>query len=201
MEIQLTNSSNSVTLAPEVFDCEYNEVLVHQVVVAHLAGARQGSKQNRSRSDVAGGGSKPWKQKGTGRARAGTIRSPLWRGGGVTFAARPRNHSQKVNRKMLRGAMVAALSELYRQQRIIAVETISIAEPKTRLLLEWLQKIETPQALIITVNPEENLLLAVRNLVGVAVADVQSLNTPLLLGAEKLVMTSDAIQALNEKYS
>ena len=163
MELILTipgqDDSGAVTVSDTTFGREFNESLVHQVVVAYLAGARAGTRAQKSRSEVRGGGRKPWKQKGTGRARSGTINSPIWRSGGVTFAAKPQDHSQKVNKKMYRGAIRSILSELVRQERLIVVESFSVEAPKTRELLGKLKDLDLTEVLIVTDTVDENLFL------------------------------------------
>ncbi len=191
----------AIEVADAVFGREFNQALVHQVVVAYLAAARTGSKAQKSRSAVSGGGAKPWRQKGTGRARAGTIRSPLWRGGGVTFAAAPRDYSQKVNRKMYRGAVRSILSELVRQGRLIAVESFELEGPKTKMLVDRLKELGLRQALIVKDELDENLYLAARNLPGVDVRDVVGLDPVSLVGFDKVVMTTDAIKRLEEQLA
>lgn len=191
-------AGGSVELSEVAFGREFNEPLVHQVVTAYLAGARQGTRAQKSRSEKRGGGRKPWRQKGTGRARAGTIRSPIWRGGGVTFAAKPRNHSQKVNRKMYRGAMRCILSELIRQDRIIALESFRVDTPKTKSLLHKLKELELRSALIVTDEVDENLFLASRNLKDVDVLEVAGVDPVSLIGHDKVVITVAALKSLEE---
>lgn len=159
MNLNLAADGGSVEISDVTFGREFNEPLVHQVVVAHMAAARQGSRAQKTRSEVSGGGRKPWRQKGTGRARAGTIRSPIWRGGGVTFAARPQDHSTKVNRKMYRGALRCIVSELIRQGRLVAVDEFNVGEPKTKTLLQQLKTLELSSVLIVTQEVEQNLYL------------------------------------------
>ena len=161
--MRLESDGNQVEVSDEVFACEMNQPLVHQVLVSYMAGSRQGSKSQKTRSDVTGGGKKPWRQKGTGRARAGTSRSPLWRSGGVTFGARPRNFSQKVNRKMYQSAMRCVLSELVRDDRLIVVDDVKIDSPKTKLFVSWLKTKATQSALVVVKEPSVNLHLASRN--------------------------------------
>lgn len=172
--------------------------MIHQVVVAYAAGARQGTKAQKTRSEVAGGGKKPWRQKGTGRARAGTIRSPIWRSGGTTFAAKPRNHDQKVNKKMYRGAMQSILSELVRQDRLIVVESFGVDSPKTKQLAAKLKEMELNDVLIVTKELDENLFLASRNLHKVDARDVQAVDPVSLIAFEKVLMTADAVKQLEE---
>jgi len=192
------DSAGAVTVSDVAFGREFNESLVHQVVVAYLAGARAGTRAQKTRSDVRGGGRKPWKQKGTGRARAGTITSPIWRTGGVTFAARPQDHSQKVNKKMYRGAIRSIFSELVRQERLIVVESISVEAPKTRELLAKLKDLELDDVLIITEKVEENLYLAARNLHKVDVRDVAAIDPVSLIGFDKVMVTVEALKQIEE---
>ncbi len=187
-----------IEVSEATFGREFSQALVHQVVTAYLAGARSGTKGQKNRSAVSGGGKKPFKQKGTGRARAGTIRSPIWRGGGKTFAAVPRDHSQKVNRKMYRGAVQAILSELVRQGRLIVVESLDLAQPKTQDLVEKLASLEFTTGLIVSNDSNDNLFLASRNLPGVHVLDVSSMDPASLVGAEKVIMTVDAVAKVQE---
>lgn len=191
-----TVSGAAVELSDVAFGREFNEALVHQVVTAYLAGGRQGSKAQKTRGDVSGGGKKPFKQKGTGRARAGSIRSPIWRGGGKTFAARPQDWSQKVNRKMYRGAMQCILAELVRQDRLILIEEISVESPKTKDLLVKLQALNATKALIITDAVDENLYLAARNLPHVDVIDTAAIDPVSLIAFEKVIMSVNAAKKL-----
>jgi len=200
MKLQL-QGSGSVQVSDDTFAADFRESLVHQVVTACLAGARAGTAKQKTRSQVSGGGAKPWRQKGTGRARAGTIRSPLWRGGGATFASAPRDYSQKINRKMYRGAMRSILSELVRQERLVAVDAFGVKQPKTRELLGKLQKLGLENALIVTVEPDDNLYLAARNLPKVAVCDVESADPVSLIGFEKVLMTKDALKKIEERLA
>ena len=201
MELTLTvpgKKGDAVTVSDVAFGREFNESLVHQVVVAYLAGARAGTRAQKNRSDVRGGGRKPWKQKGTGRARAGTITSPIWRKGGVTFAARPQDHSQKVNKKMYRGAIRSIFSELVRQDRLIVVESLEVTAPKTRELLTKLKELELEDVLIITDKVEENLYLAARNLHKVDVRDVAAIDPVSLIGFNKVLVTVEALKQVEE---
>ena len=175
--------------------------MVHQVVVAYLAGARQGTRAQKTRAEVRGGGRKPWRQKGTGRARAGSIRSPIWRGGGTTFAARPQDHSQKVNRKMYRGAMRSILSELVRQDRLVVVEQFAAETPKTKALVGQLAALSVSNVLIVTEGMNENLYLASRNLKGVDVRDVAATDPVCLLAHEKVLMTVEALKKFEEQLA
>ena len=206
MELNLVATGGSkagaVTLSDAVFGKDFNETLVHQVVTAYLAGARQGTVAQKTRSDVSGGGTKPWRQKGTGRARAGTIRSPLWRGGGVTFAARPQNHEQKVNRKMYRAAVRSILSELVRQDRLVAVENFAVEEAKTKALVAKLKAMGLEgNVLVVTDELDEKLYLAARNLVGIDVRDVVGLDPVSLVAFDKVVMSVAALKQIEEKLA
>ena len=197
--MQLTVAGGKdIKVSDATFGREFSEALVHQVVTAYLAGARAGTKAQKNRSAVRGGGKKPWKQKGTGRARAGTIRSPIWRGGGVTFAATPRDHAQKVNRKMYRGALQTILSELVRQDRLVVVSALDLAEPKSKALLARLAELGVEKSLIVTAEVNENLYLASRNLPGVFAVDVAGIDPVSLVAAEKVVITVDAIEKVQE---
>jgi len=198
MEIAITGGSSKISVSDAVFDRPFSEPLVHQVVVSYLAGARAGTKAQKNRAAVAGGGRKPWRQKGTGNARAGTIRSPLWRGGGRTFAAAPRDHSVKVNRKMYRGAVAAILSELVRQERLLVVDDLKVAEPRTRLLAERLAGLGVERGLIVDADLDGNLFLASRNLPNVFVVTVDQLDPVSLVAADKVVLTTAAITRIQE---
>ena len=192
-------ATGAVEVSDAAFAKEFNEDLVHQVVTAYLAGARQGTRAQKNRADVSGGGKKPWRQKGTGRARAGTIRSPIWRSGGVTFAAQPQDHSQKVNKKMYRGAMSSILSELVRQERLIVIDgDLSIKQPKTKLLVKLLSGLGLENALVVSEEVTENLYLASRNLHKVNVVDVEGIDPVSLVGADKLVITVPALKKFEE---
>ncbi|OGT46708.1 MAG: 50S ribosomal protein L4 [Gammaproteobacteria bacterium RIFCSPHIGHO2_12_FULL_41_20] len=201
MELEVINSKKKLTLSDEVFAKEFNEPLIHQVVTAYLATGRAGTQSQKTRAEVSGGGIKPWRQKGTGRARAGTIRSPIWRKGGVTFAAKPRSYKQKVNKKMYNVALRSILSELVRQERLAVVDAITLEKPKTKALLAQLAAWKlSDKVLIITESVEHNLYLAARNLPHVNVFDVTaSLSDPVaLVGAEKLLVTKEAMQKIEE---
>jgi large subunit ribosomal protein L4 len=189
---------NAIKVSEATFGRDFSEALVHQVVTAYLAGARAGTKAQKTRSDVRGGGRKPWRQKGTGRARAGTIRSPLWRGGGRTFAARPQDHSQKVNRKMYRGALQAIFSELVRQERLIVLDALELSTPKTSELLTRLAEQNFDKGLIVTSEVDGNLFLATRNVPNVYALDVASLDPVSLVAADKVIMTVDAVKKIEE---
>jgi large subunit ribosomal protein L4 len=185
--------TSSMTVADSVFSAEFNEPLIHQVLTSYLAAARSGTKAQKTRSEVRGGGKKPWRQKGTGRARAGTIRSPLWRSGGVTFAAKPQDHSKKVNKKMYRGAMRSILSELVRQDRFICVDEFDIAESKTKLVKEKLESLGLEDVLVVTEELTENLYFGIRNLPKADVIDTNEIDPYSLIGFEKVLMTQAAV--------
>ena len=191
-----TVSGSAVELSEVAFGREFNEALVHQVVTAYLAGGRQGSKAQKSRADVSGGGKKPFRQKGTGRARAGSIRSPIWVGGGKTFAARPQDWSQKVNRKMYRGAMQCIMAELVRQDRLILVDEFAVAAPKTKELLAKLNDLNATRALIVTDAVDENLYLAARNIPHVDVVDAAAIDPVSLIAFDKVVMSVAAAKKI-----
>ncbi|MEJ2645937.1 MAG: 50S ribosomal protein L4 [Gammaproteobacteria bacterium] len=199
MELQVQGKSGAVEVSDAAFAGPFNEGLVHQVVTAYLAGARAGTRAQKTRSDVSGGGTKPWRQKGTGRARAGSIRSPLWRGGGVTFAARPQDHSQKVNKKMYRAAMRSILGELVRQERLVLVESLGVSAPKTRELASQLKDLGLEDVLIVHDSPDDNLYLAARNLPKVAVCDAAGIDPVSLVGSEKVLMTVAAVRQFEER--
>ena len=202
MELQVIvpgkKTGSTLDVAESVFGQDYNEALIHQVVTAYLAGGRQGTKAQKNRSAVAGGGKKPWRQKGTGRARAGTIRSPIWVGGGRAFAAKPRDFDQKVNKKMYRGAIKSILSELVRQDRLVVVEKFGVDTPKTKALVAKLNDLELNDVLIVTPEVEENLFLAARNLYKVDVRDVAGIDPVSLIAFEKVLITADAVKQLEE---
>ena len=191
-------AGGSVEASEVVFGRDFNEALVHQVVNAYLAGARQGTRKQKTRSEVSGGGRKPWRQKGTGRARAGTIRSPIWVGGGRAFAARPQDHSQKVNRKMYRAAMQCILAELVRQERLVVVEDFVIAEAKTKAMVAKLAELNVADALVVTEAVETELYLAARNIPKIDVVDASGVNPVSLVASEKVVMTVGALKKIEE---
>ena len=191
----------ALEVADQVFGADYNQPLIHQVVTAYLAAARAGTKATKNRSAVRGGGAKPWRQKGTGRARSGTIRSPIWRSGGVTFAASPRDYGQKVNRKMYRGALRSILSELVRQERLVAIDEFSVATPRTKDLVAKLSELALDNVLLVTENPDENLYLAARNLHRVEVCPADQLDPVSLVGFDKVLMTTGAIKSLEGRLA
>jgi len=201
MDLAIRNASGngSVQVSDAVFGAELKPGLIHQVVTAYLAGARSGTKAQKTRAEVSGGGQKPWRQKGTGRARAGTTRGPLWRGGGVTFAARPRDYSQKVNRKMYRGAVCSILSDLARAGRLMVVSEFRVNAPKTKELIEQLRILGVSDCLILTDGLDENLYLAARNLIGVDVMSAQEVDPVSLIAFENVVATEGAVRKLEER--
>ena len=203
MELKLTTatgkaSSKSIEVSDANFSREFNEALVHQAVTGYLAGARSGTRAQKTRSDVRGGGKKPWKQKGTGRARSGTIRSPIWRSGGVTFAARPKDWSQKLNRKMYRAAIQSILSELVRTERLVVVDSFAVDAPKTKDMVERLGKLGTSNVMIVTQDMSDNLFLSTRNLHHVGVCDANNIDPVSLIRFEKVIMTADAVKKIEE---
>ncbi|MEM7082938.1 MAG: 50S ribosomal protein L4 [Pseudomonadota bacterium] len=190
----------AVEVSEVAFGREYNEALVHQVVTAYMASGRRGTKAQRNRSAVRGGGKKPWRQKGTGRARAGTIRSPIWVGGGRAFAASPRSHKQKVNRKMYRGAMQSILSELVRRDRFVLVDEFAVEAPKTKMLVDKLKGMEISDCLIVLEGYDENIYLASRNLPNVSVLEASAVDPVSLLRFENVLMSVAAVRRLEEKW-
>lgn len=201
MDLQLHNSKETITVSDAVFGLEYKESLIHQLVTAYMAAGRAGTVAQKNRSDVRGGGAKPWNQKGTGRARAGTSRSPLWRSGGTTFAARPRDYTQKLNKKMYRAGMRSMLSELNRQQRIIVVEDIAVDTPKTKQMSAKLADLGVVKTLIITETGDEKLYLSARNLPNVEITDVAGMNPVNLVRYDHVVVTVGAVRAIEEGLS
>jgi large subunit ribosomal protein L4 len=191
-------TDKAVEISETCFGRQYNEALIHQVVVSYMAGGRQGTRAQKTRSDVRGGGRKPFRQKGTGRARAGTIRSPIWRGGGITFAAKTQDFDVKVNKKMYRGAMQSILSELIRQERLVVTEGFSINEPKTKEVLSRLSDLNLESVLVVMEEVDENLYLGSRNLHQVDVIDVQGVNPVNLIGYEKVLFTVGALKQAEE---
>ncbi|HSG59634.1 MAG TPA: 50S ribosomal protein L4 [Woeseiaceae bacterium] len=193
--------SGSVDVQDSAFGADFNEALVHQVVTAYLSGSRSGTKAQKNRSAVRGGGVKPWRQKGTGRARAGTIRSPIWVGGGRAFAAQPRNYDQKVNKKMYRAALRSVFSELVRQDRLVVIKELEIEAPKTRLLAGKLKELELDNVLILNEVFDEKLFLAARNLPNVGICDARSVDPVVLIRFEKVLVTLPALKLIEERLS
>lgn len=198
MELVLKDAQSALEVSETTFGRDFNEALVHQVVVAFAANARQGTRAQKTRAEVTGSGKKPWRQKGTGRARAGSIKGPIWRGGGVSFAAKPQDHSQKVNKKMYRGALKSILSELVRQDRLVVVEKFGIEAPKTKELKAKLQAMSLEDVLIVTAEVDENLFLAARNLYKVDVRDVAGIDPVSLIAFNKVLVTADAVKQIEE---
>lgn len=206
MELKLTTatgkaSSKGVEVSDAAFGADFNEGLVHQVVTAYMSGARAGTRAHKNRSAVSGGGAKPWRQKGTGRARSGTIRSPLWRTGGKTFAAKPQDWSQKVNRKMYRAAMRSILSELVRQERLLVLDQFALEQPKTKLLNEQLKGLGLDNVLILTEKMDDKLLLAARNLHKVGLSEASAVDPVSLVRFEKVLTTVAALKQLEESVA
>ena len=200
MELK-TNTGAAVAVSDATFAREFNESLVHQIVTAFLAGGRQGTKAQKTRSEVAGGGKKPWRQKGTGRARAGTASSPIWRSGGVTFAAKPRNYEQKVNKKMYRAAMQSILSELVRQERLVVADDFKVDTHKTKDFVKKLNALELNNVLIVSDDVDEKLYLASRNVPHVGVTEASSVDPVSLIAFDKILVTVQALKKLEEAYA
>ncbi len=196
-----TAGSGTVDVADSAFGADFNEALVHQVVTAFLAGGRAGTKAQKNRAAARGGGAKPWRQKGTGRARAGTIRSPIWVGGGRAFAAKPRDHSQKVNKKMYKAALRSVLSELVRQDRLIITDSIEMKAPKTKELAGMLKKMDLDNVLIVNEAFDEKVFLSARNLPDVGICDAASIDPVVLMRFEKVLMTMPALKMIEERLS
>ena len=194
-------TTGKLSVSDSIFSVPYNEPLIYQVITAYMAGARAGTKAQKTRSAVSGGGIKPWRQKGTGRARSGTSRSPIWRKGGVNFAASPRSYAQKVNRKMYRGAIRSILSELVRQERFVAIDDFTVSAPKTKELVSKLKDLNLNDVLLVAQNPDENLYLAARNLYGVDVCDVAEIDPVSLIAFEKVLMTEAAVRNIEERLA
>jgi len=200
MELK-TNTGAAVAVSDATFAREFNEALVHQIVTAYLAGGRQGTKAQKSRAEVAGGGAKPFRQKGTGRARAGTATSPIWRSGGVTFAAKPRNYEQKVNKKMYRAAMQSILSELVRQERLVVADDFKVDTHKTKDFVKKLNELELKNVLIVSDDVDEKLYLASRNVPHVGVTEATNIDPVSLIAFDKILVTVPALKKLEETYA
>lgn len=201
MDIAIHNSKKKVSVSDDAFGASFNEALVHQLVVSYMASARAGTRAQKNRSEVRGGGAKPWRQKGTGRARAGTIRSPLWRSGGVTFAATPRDHSVKLNKKMYRAGLRSLVSELLRQDRLVLIEELGLTEPKTRQMQARLRELGVDDALVLTDGLDSAVYLAARNLPNVQVMDIAIVDPVSLIRQEKIVIDAAALKKLEERLS
>lgn len=198
IELLSTKKNTGIDISDSIFGKDFNESLVHQAVVSFMAGSRQGSAKQKTRSEVRGGGKKPYRQKGTGRARAGTIRSPIWRGGGVTFASRPRDYSKKINKKMYRAAIRSIFSELLRQEKLIGIEKPVLEKPKTKEIANLLKQFSLTKVLIITDEPDINLYLSARNIPNVDVISVREINPVILLKSNKVAVTADALKQIEE---
>ncbi len=201
VQINIAGGKGSVDLSDENFAASFKEALIHQVVTAYLAGGRSGTSAQKSRAQVSGGGKKPWRQKGTGRARAGTIRSPIFTGGGQTFARSTRDYSQKINRKMYRGAMRSIVSELARQERLLVVKEIAAKKPGTKELAATLAKLNVSNGLIILAEEDNNVMLSVRNIPNIDITTVSNVDPVSLVAYEKVLITADAVKSLDEKLS
>jgi large subunit ribosomal protein L4 len=202
MQLNIVGESKALDVNETVFGQDYNEALIHQVITAYQAGGRAGTQAQKTRAEVRGGGKKPWRQKGTGRARAGSTRSPIWVGGGRAFAAKPRSYSQKVNKKMYRGAVRSILSELNRAERLHVVSNLELAEAKTKALIAKLKELNLEKNLLIVVDHiDENLYLAARNLVGVEVVDTATIDPVVLVGFDQILMTVPAVKQIEEKLA
>ncbi|QCI21230.1 50S ribosomal protein L4 [Buchnera aphidicola (Hyperomyzus lactucae)] len=201
MELVVKDIQSVLSVSEIIFGRDFNKALIHQVVIAYSASTRQGTRAQKSRSEVSGSGRKPWRQKGTGRARAGSFRSPIWRSGGVTFASKPQEHNQKINKKMYRGALKSIFSELIRQKRLIVFKDFSLNFPKTKLLVQKLKEIDLKNVLIIADKIDNNLLLASRNLHSVDVKDVHSIDPVSLIAFEHVIITVQAVKKVEEILS
>ncbi len=201
MDIAIHQSKKKVSVSDDAFGAEFNEALVHQLVVSYMSGARAGTRAQKNRAAASGGGAKPWRQKGTGRARAGTIRSPIWRSGGVTFAASPKDHSKKLNKKMYRVGMRSLVSELLRQHRLILISELGVSEPKTKVMNQKLNDLGVSNALILTDGLDSSVYLAARNIPNVQVMDVAIVDPLSLVSREHVVIDQAALKKLEERLS
>ncbi len=201
MDIAIHQSKKKVSVSEDAFGAEFNEALVHQLVVSYMSGARAGTRAQKNRATASGGGAKPWRQQGTGRARAGTIRSPIWRSGGVTFAASPKDHSKKLNKKMYRVGMRSLVSELLRQQRLILISELGVSEPKTKVMNQKLNELGVSNALILTDGLDSAVYLAARNIPNVQVMDVAIVDPLSLVSQEHVVIDQAALKKLEERLS
>lgn len=201
MDISIHNSKKTVSVSDDAFGASFNETLVHQLVVSYMASARAGTKAQKNRAAVSGGGAKPWRQKGTGRARAGTIRSPIWRSGGVTFAASPRDFSQKLNKKMYRVGLRSLVSELVRQERLMVIESVGVNEPKTKLMQARLQELGVDNALVLTDGLDASVYLAARNIPNIQVMDVAIVDPVSLVKPDMVIIDEPALKKLEERLS
>ncbi len=201
MDIAIHNSKKKVSVSDDAFAASFNETLVHQLVVSYMAAARAGSKAQKTRSQVSGGGAKPWRQKGTGRARAGTIRSPIWRSGGVTFAATPRDYSKKLNKKMYRAGLRSLVSELVRQDRLLLIDKLGVTEPKTKQMQARLDDLGVDNALLLTDGLDSAVYLSARNIPNIQVMDIAIVDPVSLIKQEKIVIDEAALKKLEERLS
>ena len=201
MEINILPKNEKVNLSEKCFGVEYKKTLVHQVITSYFSNGRENYSSQKNRSDVRGGGKKPWKQKGTGRARAGTTRGPIWRGGGVTFASGKRNYSEKINKKMYNGAMRSIMSELIRNDKVVAIDKIDLKEIKTKEISNLLKEHNLESVLIITNKIDEKLFLSARNIKNVGIATVDYLDPPLMLSFKKVLILKDALEGFEKRFA
>ncbi|MDC3386181.1 50S ribosomal protein L4 [Gammaproteobacteria bacterium] len=200
MEINILPKNEKVNLSEKCFGVEYKKTLVHQVITSYFSNGRESYSSQKNRSDVRGGGKKPWKQKGTGRARAGTTRGPIWRGGGVTFASGKRNYAEKINKKMYNGAMRSIMSELIRNDKVVAIDKIDLKEIKTKTVSSLLKEHNLESVLIITNKIDEKLFLSARNIKNVGIATVDYLDPPLMLSFKKVLILKDALEGFEKRF-
>mgnify|MGYP001430697463 FL=1 len=200
MEINILPKNEKINLSDNCFGVDYKKTLVHQVITSYFSNARENYSSQKNRSDVRGGGKKPWRQKGTGRARAGTTRGPIWRGGGVTFASGKRNFSEKINKKMYKVAMKSIMSELLRTDRVVAIDKIALKETKTKEMHKILKKYDLKSVLIITNEIDEKLFLSARNIKDVGIATVDYLDPPLMLSYKKILIVKDALLSFEKRF-
>ena len=200
MEINILPKNEKINLSDNCFGVDYKKTLVHQVITSYFSNARENYSSQKNRSDVRGGGKKPWRQKGTGRARAGTTRGPIWRGGGVTFASGKRNFSEKINKKMYKVAMKSIMSELLRTDRIVAIDKIAFKEIKTKEMHKILKKYDLKSVLIVTNEIDEKLFLSARNIKDVGIATVDYLDPPLMLSYKKILIVKDALLSFEKRF-
>ena len=200
MEINILPKNEKINLSNNCFGIDYKKTLVHQVITSYFSNARENYSSQKNRSDVRGGGKKPWRQKGTGRARAGTTRGPIWRGGGVTFASGKRNFSEKINKKMYNVAMKSIMSELLRKDRVVAIDKIALKEIKTKEMYKILKKYDLKSVLIVTNKIDEKLFLSARNIKDVGIATVDYLDPPLMLSYKKILIVKDALLSFEKRF-
>tara|TARA_B100000767_G_C19688883_1_gene503046 strand:- start:24 stop:632 length:609 start_codon:yes stop_codon:yes gene_type:complete len=200
MEINILPNNEKVNLSEKCFGADYKKTLVHQVITSYFSNGRENYSSQKNRSDVRGGGKKPWKQKGTGRARAGTTRGPIWRGGGVTFASGKRNYSEKINKKMYNGAMRSIMSELIRNGKVVAIDKIELKEIKTKEVHNLLKEHDLKSVLIVTNKIDEKLFLSARNIKNVGIATVDYLDPPLMLSFKKVLIVKEALEGFEKRF-